>query len=179
MTARDEHDWLAERFEAHRTHLRGVAYRMLGSASEADDAVQEAWLRVSRADTTDVENFGGWLTTLVARVSLDMLRSRNARREESLGTQPSLTNAAMARQPDPPRRGATEWAKGAVEFSRRARLMQPAVVLVDGEVSAAWAPGGRIVRLLRFRFAGERIAAIDVIADPVQLANLELSVLEG
>ena len=272
---------------------------MLGSVSEADDAVQEAWLRVSRADTTDVENFGGWLTTLVARVSLDMLRSRNARREETLGTQPSLANAAMARQPDPeheavladsvglallvvlerlnpaerlafvlhdmfavpfeeiaeivgrspaaarqlasrarrrvqgvpaapnanlahqrkvvdafvaalragdfeallalldpdlvvrvdeagaragsPRevRGAAEWAKGAVEFSRRARLMRPAVVLVDGAVGAAWAPGGRIVRLLRFRLVGERIAAIDVIADPLHLAKLELSVLEG
>ena len=299
MTTRDEHDWLAERFEAHRTHLRGVAYRMLGSVSEADDAVQEAWLRVSRADTTAVENLGGWLTTLVARVSLDMLRSRNARREEALGAQPALANAAMARQPDPehdailadsvglallvvlerlnpaerlafvlhdmfgvpfeeiaeivgrspaaarqlasrarrrvqgvpaapnadlahqrkvvdafvaalragdfeallevldpdlvvrvdeagaragsPRevRGATEWAKGAVEFSRRARLMQPAVVLVDGKVGAAWAPGGRIVRLLRFRFVGERIAGIDVIADPAQLAGLELSVLDA
>jgi RNA polymerase sigma factor (sigma-70 family) len=81
----DEHDWLAERFEEHRTRLRAVAYRMLGSLSEADDAVQEAWLRLSRADTTQVENLGGWLTTVVARVSLNMLRSRNARREEQLG----------------------------------------------------------------------------------------------
>jgi RNA polymerase sigma factor (sigma-70 family) len=81
----DEHDWLAERFEANRTHLRAVAYRMLGSLSEADDAVQEAWLRLSRADTSSVENLGGWLTTLVARVCLDMLRSRKSRREEPLG----------------------------------------------------------------------------------------------
>jgi RNA polymerase sigma factor (sigma-70 family) len=81
----DQRDWLAERFEEHRTHLRAVAYRMLGSLSEADDAVQEAWLRLSRTDTGKVENLGGWLTTVVARVSLNMLRSRNVRREEPLG----------------------------------------------------------------------------------------------
>jgi RNA polymerase sigma-70 factor, ECF subfamily len=81
----DERDWLAERFEEHRTRLRGVAYRMLGSLSEADDAVQEAWLRVSRADTDDVENLGAWLTTVVGRVSLNMLRSRRSRREEPMG----------------------------------------------------------------------------------------------
>src|SRR5829696_4339233 len=81
----DEHDdWLAQRFEEHRTHLRAVAYRMLGSISEADDALQEAWLRVSRSSTSGVENVGGWLTTVVARVCLDILRSRKARREEPL-----------------------------------------------------------------------------------------------
>ena len=299
MTARDGHDWLAERFEAHRSHLRRVAYRMLGSASEADDALQEAWLRVSGADTTGVENLGGWLTTLVARVSLDMLRSRNARREEALGARPGLAETITARQPDPeheamladsvglavlvvlerlspaerlafvlhdmfavpfeeigqivgrspaaarqlasrarrrvqdvpaapnaniahqrkvvdafvaalragdfeallavldpdvvvrvdeagaragaPRevRGATEWAKGAVEFSRRARLMQPALVLVDGEVGAVWGSRGRLVRVLQFRFVGERIAGIDVIADRDHLARLELTVFDG
>src|ERR687896_1198231 len=82
-----EREWLAERFEEHRTHLRGVAYRMLGSSSEADDAVQEAWLRLSRSDTSTVENLGGWLTTVVARVCLDMLRSRQSRREEPLDAQ--------------------------------------------------------------------------------------------
>src|SRR5260370_24490818 len=80
----DEQDWLADRFEEHRTHLRAVAYRMLGWLAEADDAVQDAWLRVSRAGAGEVENLGGWLTTIVARVCLNMLRSRNARREESL-----------------------------------------------------------------------------------------------
>ena len=78
----DEQEWLAERFEAHRPRLRAVAYRMLGSLAEADDAVQDAWLRLSRTDVTDVENLGGWLTTVVARVALNMLRSRRARREE-------------------------------------------------------------------------------------------------
>jgi len=82
----DEHDdWLSQRFEEHRTRLRAVAYRMLGSISEADDAVQESWLRLSRSDTSDIENLGGWLTTVVGRVCLDMLRSRRARHEERLG----------------------------------------------------------------------------------------------
>src|SRR5438045_8350469 len=80
----DEHEWLAEQFEGYRTHLRAVAYRMLGSQSEADDAVQESWLRLSRSDTSGVENLGGWLTRVVARVCLDMLRSRKSRREEPL-----------------------------------------------------------------------------------------------
>src|SRR5438270_11492732 len=80
----DENRLLAERFEEHRAHLRAVAYRMLGSLSEADDAVQDAWLRVSRADATEVENLDAWLTTIVARVSLNLLRSRNTRREAPL-----------------------------------------------------------------------------------------------
>src|ERR687898_620481 len=80
----DEREFLAQQFEEHRTRLRAVAYRMLGSLSEADDAVQEAWLRLSRIDADEVENLGGWLTTVVARVSLNMLRSRRSRREESL-----------------------------------------------------------------------------------------------
>jgi RNA polymerase sigma-70 factor (ECF subfamily) len=78
----NDREYLAERFEAHRAHLRAVAYRMLGSASEVDDAVQEAWLRLSRADNAEIDNLGGWLTTAVARVCLDMLRSRQSRREE-------------------------------------------------------------------------------------------------
>ena len=80
-----EHKYLAQQFEANRTHLRSVAYRMLGSLSDAEDAVQESWLRLSRSDTGDIENLGGWLTRVVARVCLDMLRSRKSRREESLG----------------------------------------------------------------------------------------------
>src|SRR6266487_2005902 len=86
MEPMDEHEWLAEQFEAYRTHLQAVAYRMLGSLSEADDAVQESWLHLSRSDTSSIENIGGWLTTVVARVCLDMLRSRKSRREETLET---------------------------------------------------------------------------------------------
>jgi RNA polymerase sigma-70 factor (ECF subfamily) len=81
----DDHDWLAGRFEENRAHLRAVAFRILGSLSEADDAVQEAWLRLSRSDTSDVGNLGGWLTTVVARVSLNMLQTRKSRREEPHG----------------------------------------------------------------------------------------------
>jgi RNA polymerase sigma-70 factor, ECF subfamily len=81
----DEHDWLAQRFQEHRPHLRAVAYRMLGSLTEAEDAVQEAWLRLSRSGAGEVENLGGWLTTVVARVALNMLRSRRSRHEEPVG----------------------------------------------------------------------------------------------
>src|SRR5918998_5315680 len=80
----DERQWLADRFEEHRPRLRAVAYRMLGSLSEADDAVQDTWLRLSRTDAEAVENLDGWLTTVVARVSLNMLRSRDTRREEPI-----------------------------------------------------------------------------------------------
>jgi RNA polymerase sigma-70 factor (ECF subfamily) len=90
----DENDRLAQQFEAQRAHLRAVAYRMLGSLSEAEDAVQESWLRLSRADRSGVENLGGWLTMVVARVCLDMLRSRKSRREEPMGgpvSEPALS----------------------------------------------------------------------------------------
>jgi RNA polymerase sigma factor (sigma-70 family) len=80
----DDTEWLADRFEERRAHLHGVAYKMLGSLSEADDAVQETWLRLSRTDVSGVDNLAGWLTTVVGRVCIDLLRSRNARREEPL-----------------------------------------------------------------------------------------------
>jgi RNA polymerase sigma-70 factor (ECF subfamily) len=96
----DEHDFLAERFEAHRDHLRAVAYRMLGSLTEADDAVQEAWLRLARSDTGQLANLSGWLTTVVSRVCLDMLRSRKSRREEPLDTHVPDPIVASA-DPDP------------------------------------------------------------------------------
>ena len=94
VTVVDEATWLAERFEEQRTRLRSMAYRMLGSASEADDAVQDAWLRVSRADTREVDNLAAWLTTVVARVCLNMLRRRSSRREEPLdGQRPAVTTS--------------------------------------------------------------------------------------
>jgi RNA polymerase sigma factor (sigma-70 family) len=97
----DEREWRVGRFEEHRTYLRAVAYRMLGSVSEADDAVQETWLRLSRSDTSEVENLGGWLTTVLARVCLDMLRSRKSRREESLGARVPEPIAGRADGADP------------------------------------------------------------------------------
>ncbi len=103
----DERDLLARRFQDHRAHLRGVAYRMLGSAAEAEDAVQEAWLRVSRAGADGVDNLGGWLTTVVGRVCLDALRTRRARREEALDThepEPQLEPGAGRRHERAPDR---------------------------------------------------------------------------
>jgi RNA polymerase sigma-70 factor (ECF subfamily) len=95
----DENEWLAARFEEHRPHLRSVAYRMLGSLAEADDAVQDSWLRLSRAGTEDVENLGGWLTTVVARVCLNMLRTRSTRREQPLDGH--LADPVIRAEPDP------------------------------------------------------------------------------
>lgn len=90
----NDHDWLVEQFEAYRNHLQKVAYRMLGSLSDADDAVQESWIRLSRTNTDEVENMGGWLTTIVSRVCLDMLRTRKSRREElTLVNEPEPVNS--------------------------------------------------------------------------------------
>ena len=290
----DEHGWLAERFEAHRSHLRAVAYRMLGSPSEADDAVQEAWLRLSRSGAAGVENLGGWLTTVVGRVCLDMLRSRRSRREESLDThvsEPVVTredevdpehealmadsvgsallvvldtlapaerlafvlhdmfgvpfeevasiagrSPAAARQlasrarrrvrgatasseADLARRhevveaflaasrggdfeallavldpnvvlradgaavrlGATGEVRGAAAvaetFSGRARAARPA--LVDGVPGLVWAAGGRPRVVFGFTITDGRIVAIDMVADPERIVQLDLSILNG
>ena len=93
----DENRWLSDRFEEQRSQLRAVAYRMLGSLAEADDAVQDAWVRASRAETSDVENLGGWLTTIVARVCLNMLRSRNLRSEREV----YLPDPVVSREGEP------------------------------------------------------------------------------
>jgi RNA polymerase sigma factor (sigma-70 family) len=97
----DEQGWLTERFEENRPRLRGVAYRMLGSVSEAEDAVQEAWLRFNRIDTATVENLGGWLTTVVSRVCLDMLRARKSRREEPIDAQATEPRVVRGEGADP------------------------------------------------------------------------------
>src|SRR5258706_1097506 len=97
----DQHSLLTERFEENRPRLRGVAYRMLGSLTEAEDAVQEAWLRLNRIDTATVDNLGGWLTTVVSRVCLDMLRSRKSRREEPIGAQATEPRVAHREGADP------------------------------------------------------------------------------
>ena len=96
-----EQEWLADKFEENRSHLRAVAYRMLGSLNEADDAVQEAWLRLSRTHADEIENLGGWLTTVVSRVCLDMLRSRSSRKEEAFDAQPAEPIAIREGQRDP------------------------------------------------------------------------------
>jgi len=287
------HAWLVERFEENRSHLRAVAYRMLGSRTDADDAVQEAWIRLSRADTSGVENLGGWLTTVVARVCLDMLRSRKVRREEPLGAhvpEPTVSredrthpehdalladsvglallvvletlapaervafvlhdmfdlpfdeiapivgrSPAAARQlasrarrrvqgvtaPDVDRTrqralvgaflaasrdgdfeallavldpdvlvradaeavrmGASAEVRGAPAaadtFKGRARAAQPA--LVNGAAGLVWVAGGRPRVVFEFTTAGGKIVAIDLVADPERLGQLDLAVLDG
>jgi RNA polymerase sigma factor (sigma-70 family) len=292
-----EPEFLAQQFEQNRSHLRAVAYRMLGSAAEADDAVQEAWLRLSRSDASTIENLTAWLTTVVARVSLDMLRSRTSRREDSLEAQTVEPTSSHKRDPEqetllansvgvavlvvldrlaPPERlafvlhdmfgvsfdeiasivgrspdaarqlasrarrrvqgadapssntisqqrkvvdafiaalrsgdyqgllavldpdvvvrvdeaaarpgaprevrGAENWAKGAIAYSRLAQsqLMQP--MLVDGNVGLIWAPHGKLQRALRFTVENGKIVAAEVIADPERLSNLNLAVLSA
>jgi RNA polymerase sigma factor (sigma-70 family) len=290
----DEHDFLAEQFEGYRTHLRAVAYRMLGSLSEADDAVQEAWLRLSRSDMSGVVNLGGWLTTVVARVCLDLLRSRESRREEPLGAhvpepidnradgadpehealladsvglallvvletlapaerlafvlhdvfdvpfdeiapivgrsptaarqlasrarrrvrgaatvkedadltrQRAVVDAFLAAarggdfdtllamlDPDIVLRadraavsaGALREVHGAAavaqQFAGRARVAQPA--LVNGAVGAVWAPGGQPRVVFGFTITGGKIVAIDILADPARLRQLDLAILD-
>jgi RNA polymerase sigma-70 factor (ECF subfamily) len=291
----EQESW-AQQFEQNRGHLRAVAYRMLGSLNEADDAVQEAWLRLSRSDASAIENLGGWLTTVVARVCLDMLRSRASRREEALDAQPSEPSAnrrspsnpeqgvlladsvglallvvldrltpaeriafvlhdmfavsfdeiASIIQPSPTAarqlasrarrlvqgadqvpgcglseqrkvvdafvtalragdfegliavldpdvliridraavpagapteiRGARNWAKGAIAFAQMARSIQP--MLIDGALGLAWAPGGRLSRVLRFTINGRKIVQAEVIADPERLSKPDLAVLD-
>src|SRR6476659_674088 len=151
----DVNTCLAEQFEANRTHLRAVAYRMLGSLSEADDAVQEAWLRLSRSDTSGVENLGGWLTTVVARVCLDLLRSRKARPEEPLG----------AHVPDPivnPEDGINP---------EHEALLADSVGLALLVVLETLAPAERVAFVL------EKIVEINMLADPERLCQLDLKIL--
>ena len=140
----DENEWLAERFEEHRAHLRAVAYRMLGSLADADDAVQDTWLRLSRAGAGEVENLGGWLTTIVARVCLNMLRSRNVRREESLA-------CARARPRRQPGRGAAAGGGGAA--GRLGRPCPPGRARYPGPGRAA---GVRPPRHVRAAVRGDR-----------------------
>jgi|SRR5579862_3455708 len=291
----EEHSWLTEQFEENRGHLRAVAYRMLGSLSEADDAVQETWLRLSRSDASQIGNLGGWLTTVVSRVCLDMLRSRTSRKEDALEVEPGIPDTqagtdpeqetvmadrvglalmvvldrlapaerlafilhdvfavsfdeiasilgrsadaarqlatrarrriqgaptisrpdltqqrevanafltalragdfeglmavldpdvvvrvdAAAARPGPPReiRGAQNWAKGAIAFSRHVSIRGVQPMLVDGEVGLVWAPRGRLSRVLRLSMKAGKIATVNVIADPAALEQLELAVL--
>ena len=286
---------LANLFEAHRSHLRAVAYRMLGSATEADDAVQEAWLRLSRSDAEEIRNLEGWLTTVVARVCLDMLRSRKARHEETLDAEVVEPNVPATDRPDPeeeavladsvglallvvldtlapaervafvlhdvfdvsfeeiasivdrtpaaarqlasrarrrvrgedavpvsdlkgqrvvveaflkalragdfaglmavldpnvvvrldsaagapgaPReiRGAENWARGAVNFARLARFVQPA--LIDGNVGLVFAAGGKLSRALTFTIVNDKIMAVEILAEPARVQALNIAVL--
>ncbi len=292
-----EKQWLAEKFEGNRAHLRGVAYRMLGSLSEADEALQETWLRLNQSDTSGVQNLGGWLTTVLAHVCLDMLRSRTSRREESMESQAAEPVAQRAAAMDPeqetllaesvglallvvldtlapaerlafvlhdifdvsfdeiagivgrspeaarqlasrarrrvrgaemavdadreshrrivetfvtalrggdfnalialldpdlvaradtgpsgaPRevRGAEQWAKGAIAYTKALGFAQPAVMLVDGEVGLVLAPRGKLSRALKFTIKDGKISQIEVITEQSRLKQLNLAILTG
>jgi DNA-directed RNA polymerase specialized sigma24 family protein len=162
-----DEDWLAGRFEGNRARLRAMAYRMLGSANDAEDAVQEAWLRASGAGADGVANLDGWLTTIVARVCLDMLRARKARPEQAAGGGDGFDPATL--------RGAAAVAHGARLAAGRSR--ESVLALVDGVPGIMTAPGGQVAVVLAFGYRGDRIAAIEVIADPGRLGALELAVL--
>jgi RNA polymerase sigma factor (sigma-70 family) len=218
----NDQDWLARRFEEHRTRLRAVAYRMLGSLGEADDAVQESWIRLSGAETGDVENLGAWLTTVVARISLNMLRARRSRREDPLGphvpepiidhpdrTDPEhealladsvgLALLVVLDTLGPAERlafvlhdifavpfdeiapivdrspGAASVASQALSFSGHGLLNQPA--LINGVPGAVTTLNGLPIAVGALTVRGGKIVAIDILADPERLRELDLAVL--
>jgi hypothetical protein len=179
----DEQEWLAERFEEHRTRLRAVAYRMLGSLSEADDAVQEAWLKLSRSDGGAIKNLGGWLTTVVARVSLNMLRSRTTRREVPLGVQIPDPIVDPADGADPEHEalladsGAEAVASQAQAYSRLGLVVHPA--LINGAVGTVTTRDGRPFSVGAVTVRDGKIVELDFLADPERLAQLDLTVLDG
>jgi DNA-directed RNA polymerase specialized sigma24 family protein len=173
MQATDEHDRLAERFESERPRLRAVAYRLLGSLAEADDAVQESWLHVSRSDNRSVTHLGRWLTTVVARVCLDMLRSRAARREEFAERQ--LPDPIISREAGMDPEQEALLAEAAVLFARHVQFARP--VLVNGAVGAVVAPAGQRYAVMGFTVRQGKIAAIDILGDPARLRRMGLSAL--
>ena len=152
----DEPDWLTERFEGHRPRLRAVAYRMLGWLSEADDTVQEAWLRLNRTDTGQVDNLGGWLTTVVVALRTD------------LGPLPTGGSREV--------RGAEAVAGQAVMYSRLGLIVQPA--LVNGAPGWVTIRDGQRFSVVGVTVKGGKIVEIDILADPARLRRLDLTLLE-
>jgi DNA-directed RNA polymerase specialized sigma24 family protein len=190
----DERDWLAERFHEHRPRLRAVAYRMLGSTSEADDAVQEAWIRLSRSNVGEIDNLEAWLVTAVGRVALNMLRSRKTRREEPLDahrrTRSSTAQTASTLStpdalvavldPDILVRedmgtgtivqvhGAENVARRAAAVSRLGLVGRPA--LING--AAGWVSllDGDVFAIVALTLQNGRITTMDILLDPARLA---------
>src|SRR2546423_311012 len=189
----NENAWLAERFEEHRPQLRAVAYQMLGSLTEAEDAVQDAWLRLSRSGAGEVENLGGWLTTIVARGCLNMLRARNVRREEAffvaarggdfdalvalLDSDVVLRADFGARHPAASREihGAAAVARQALKGALPAAHLRPA--LVNGAAGVVVTVRGRPFAVMGFTVAEGKIVAIDAIADPERVRRIAAAVL--
>jgi RNA polymerase sigma factor (sigma-70 family) len=199
-----DNDWLAREFETHRGRLRSLAYRMLGSLVEADDAVQEAWLRLSRSPAGEVENLGAWLTTVTGRICLDMLRSRQAQPESDITRQREVAGAFPAASragdfaalvavldpdvvlradggggaPDLSRvlRGAAAVARQALMFARMATQQQQAEVLVNGGAGLVSMSHGKPTAVMAFTIARGKIVEIDILADPERLSQLDLAI---
>src|SRR5439155_149834 len=191
----DQQEWLARQFEDHRPRLRAVAYRMLGSISEADDAVQDAWLRVGRANTSEVENLGGWLTTIVARVSLNTLRARNTRHEQPLDIRVPDPIIDPAEGTDPEHEALLADSVGlallvvletltpaerlafvlhdmfAVPFEDIAPIVERSPEATRQVASR----DGQPFSIGAFTIKNGRIAEIDFLADPERIAQLDLS----
>src|SRR5438093_1533632 len=177
------HEPLAQEFEMNRSHLQSVAHRMLGSASEADDAVQEAWLRLSRSDTSDIDNLRAWLTTVVAFLAasrsgnfgalLAVLDPDVVLRADSAAVRMAAARQAVgAPKLAPELRGAPAVAES---LSGRAGAAQPA--LIDGAPGLVWAPGGKPRAAFTFTIARHKIVRIDLIADPEYLRRLDVTLL--
>src|SRR5947208_3611320 len=180
----DKHEGLAQRFEAERGRLRGVAYRMLGSLGEAEDAVQEAWLRLGRADSGSIDNLEGWLTTVVARVCLDMLRSRKSRGEQPLDEEAPAADRGLA--PDPEEELLLADSVGLallVVLDTLAPAERLAFVLHDlfdlsfDEIAPIVGRSTAAARQLASR--ARKVSEVEVIADPARLRRLDLAVLDG
>ncbi|MDQ1065631.1 sigma factor [Streptomyces canus] len=186
----DAHDGPARRFQADRGRLRALAHRMLGSLDEAEDAVQEAWLRLERAGGDGIDNLSGWLTTVVSRICLDMLRSRAARREEPYGQEvPERAGSGSPGSPESPASPASPEDQAVLADSVGLALLVvldrlgpaersrfAAVALVGGDVGLVVAPRGRLLFALTVTVEGGRIASYDVVAEPARLRRVELGV---
>jgi ketosteroid isomerase-like protein len=191
----DERDWLAERFEEHRTHLRAAAYRMLGSLSEAEDAVQEAWLRLSRTDVGKVENLGGWLTTVVKSENTvpdaDLDEQRRvveaflaAAREGDFEGLLEMLDPDVVSRADFGREGGSREVRGAravagqaLFYTRMGLVMRPA--LVNGAAGGVAIRDGQPFAVGAVTVRGERIVALDFFADPERLRQLDLTRLDS
>src|SRR5260370_474587 len=180
----EKNDWLAAQFEAERPHLRAVAYRMLGSLPEAEDAVQEGWLHLSRSDEIGIGNLRGWLTTVVARICLDMLRSRKSRREERIGLVVQESGVAQQDRIDAHEELLLADSVGqallivldTLSPAGRVRGLEPA--LVKGAVGAG-ARRGHQVLVFRLAIMSGKIVEIHVVADPEHLRHLDLVILDS
>ena len=168
-----ENEWLAEEFEGNRARLRAMAYRMLGSTGEADDAVQEAWLRLSRAGGDGVDNLGGWLTTVVARVCLDMLRSRESRREDPLDANRGVAHVVEVL--DPEQEAMLGDSVGLAMLVVLDTLSPPErLAFVDGAPALVWSHGGKPRAVFAFTLDGDRVSAIDLVMEPERLARFAI-----